>query len=216
MRRYGWLTIFAIAMAYLESAVVVYLRALYYPRGFDFPIVLMPANMVAIEVAREAATIVMLYVVGRLGAATGWQQFAGFMFLFGVWDIFYYVWLKVLLAWPASLGTWDILFLIPVPWLGPVWAPIVISLSLILGALAIEHTVKRGRAIRVTVFERVALVAAGLLVILSFTLDWRLAMTGGRPERFPVAIFWAGEALGLAVLVRSYRRSRGALVGSRS
>ena len=216
MRRYGWLTIFAIAMAYLESAVVVYLRALYYPRGFDFPIVLMPANMVAIEVAREAATIVMLYVVGRLGAATGWQQFAGFMFLFGVWDIFYYVWLKVLLAWPASLGTWDILFLIPVPWLGPVWAPIVISLSLILGALAIEHTVKRGRAIRVTVFERVALVTAGLLVILSFTLDWRLAMTGGRPERFPVAIFWAGEALGLAVLVRSYRRSRGALVGSRS
>jgi len=216
MRRYGWLTIFAIAMAYLESAVVVYLRALYYPRGFDFPIVLMPANMVAIEVAREAATIVMLYVVGRLGAATGWQQFAGFMFLFGVWDIFYYVWLKVLLAWPASLGTWDILFLIPVPWLGPVWAPIVISLSLILGALAIEHTVKRGRAIRVTVFERVALVAAGLLVILSFTLDWRLAMTGGRPERFPVAIFWAGEALGLAVLVRSYRRSRGALLGTRS
>jgi len=216
MRRYGWLTIFAIAMAYLESAVVVYLRALYYPRGFDFPIVLMPANMVAIEVAREAATIVMLYVVGRLGAATGWQQFAGFMFLFGVWDIFYYVWLKVLLAWPASLGTWDILFLIPVPWLGPVWAPIVISLSLILGALAIEHTVKRRRAIRVTVFERVALVTAGLLVILSFTLDWRLAMTGGRPERFPVAIFWAGEALGLAVLVRSYRRSRGALLGTRS
>ena len=216
MRRYGWLTVFAIAMAYLESAVVVYLRALYYPRGFDFPIVLMPGNVVGVEVAREAATIVMLFVAGRLGAATSWQRFAGFMFLFGVWDIFYYVWLKVLLAWPASLGTWDILFLIPVPWLGPVWAPIVISLSLILGALAIEHTVKRGRAIRVTVFERVALVAAGLLVILSFTLDWRLAMTGGRPERFPVAIFWAGEALGLAVLVRSYRRSRGALLGTRS
>ena len=210
MRRYGWLTVFAIAMAYLESAVVVYLRALYYPRGFDFPIVPMPGNMVGVEVAREAATIVMLFVAGRLGAATGWQRFAGFMFLFGVWDIFYYVWLKVLLAWPASLGTWDILFLIPVPWLGPVWAPIVISISLILAALAIEHTVKRGRTIRVIVLERIALVAAGLLVILSFTLDWKLAMTGGRPERFPAAIFWAGEVLGLAVLVSSYRRSHGA------
>ena len=210
MRRYGWLTVFAIAMAYLESAVVVYLRALYYPRGFDFPLVLMPDNMVAVEVAREAATIVMLFVAGRLGAATGWQRFAGFMFLFGVWDIFYYVWLKVLLAWPASLGTWDILFLIPVPWLGPVWAPIVISISLILAALAIEHTVKRGRTIRVIVLERIALVAAGLLVILSFTLDWKLAMTGGTPERFPAAIFWAGEVMALAVLVSSYRRSRGA------
>jgi hypothetical protein len=216
MRRYGWLTVFGIAMAYLESAVVVYLRALYYPRGFDFPIALMPGNMAGIEVAREAATIVMLYVAGRLGAATGWQQFAGFMFLFGVWDIFYYVWLKVLLAWPASLGTWDILFLIPVPWLGPVWAPVVISLSLILAALAIEHTVERGRTIRVTVPERVALVVAGLLVVLSFTLNWKLVTTGGTPGRFPMAIFWAGEALGLAVLVRSYRRSRGAPLSARS
>jgi len=209
MRRFGWLTIFAIAMAYLESAVVVYLRALYYPDGFSFPIAPMPRNMAGIEVAREAATIVMLYVAGRLGAATAWQQFAGFMFLFGVWDIFYYVWLKLLIGWPSSLGTWDILFLIPVPWIGPVWSPVVISLSLILGALAVEHLALRGRAVRVTGLEKFVLGLAGLIVIVSFTLDWEFAVKGGTPETFRAPIFWLGEALGLAVLVRGYRRSAG-------
>src|SRR5262249_53546812 len=157
----------------------------------------MPHNMAAIEVAREAATIIMLYVAGRLGAETAWQQFAGFMFLFGVWDIFYYVWLRVLIGWPQSLGTWDILFLIPVPGIGPGWSPVVISLSLIAGALAVESIALRGRSVRVTGFEKLALGLSGLIVILSFTLDWKFAVNGGTPDSFRAPVFWVGEALGL-------------------
>jgi hypothetical protein len=33
-----WLAVFSMAMGYLESAVVVYLRKLYYPDGFKFPL----------------------------------------------------------------------------------------------------------------------------------------------------------------------------------
>lgn len=207
-----WLTVFAIAMAFLETAVVVYLRELYYPKGFAFPLTLMPPKLALVEVGREAATIVMLFVAGRLGTSGGWRGFAGFMFLFGVWDIFYYVWLKVLLDWPASLATWDILFLIPVPWVGPVWAPLVISLSLIAGALAVERLVERGHPVRVGIADCIALVAAGLIVIVSFTLDWKLAVEGGVPGRFDDAwLFWLGEGLGLAILVRAWRRSRASL-----
>ena len=115
VKRYVWLAVFAIAMAYLESAVVVYLRLIYYPNGFDFPLVVIPMREALIELGREGATVVMLVAVGRLGTRGFWSGFAGFMFIFGVWDIFYYVWLKVFLNWPPSLATWDILFLLPVP-----------------------------------------------------------------------------------------------------
>ena len=116
-------SVFAVAFALVESSVVVYLRLLYYPEGFAFP--LKPALMshVAVEVSREVATIVMLAVVGLIAGRSRWQRFSYFMIAFGVWDIFYYVWLKIMLNWPASLLDWDVLFLIPVPWIGPVVAP---------------------------------------------------------------------------------------------
>jgi len=95
-------TIFAIAMAYLEAVVVVYLRELYYPDGFHFPLILIPAEIAWIEIGREAATIVMLWMVATLAAKNFRQKFAWFIFNFAVWDIFYYVWLKVMLDWPQS------------------------------------------------------------------------------------------------------------------
>jgi len=208
MRRYVWLTLFAVAMGYLEAAVVVYLRMLYYPRGFGFPLAVMPGHVAGIEVAREAATILMLYAAGRLGAASGWQGFAGFMFVFGVWDIFYYVWLKVLVAWPASLATWDILFLIPVPWIGPVWAPIVVSLSLVVAALAVEYTLARHRAVRVSALECTGIALAGVIMIASFSLDSKRIVTGGGAPSFHPGLFWLGEAVALSVLVRGFLRSR--------
>ncbi|MBK8340443.1 MAG: hypothetical protein IPK99_10840 [Flavobacteriales bacterium] len=98
------MAVFFIAMAFLESAVVVYLRALYYPEGFAFPLVPMDGKLVGTEVGREFATLVMLMAPGLLVTRSLLERFAWFCFGFGVWDLFYYVWLKVLLDWPASLA----------------------------------------------------------------------------------------------------------------
>lgn len=123
--------IFGIAMAALESAVVVYLRALYYPEGFSVAFKLIDQHIVLIEILREAATLAMLAAVGYLAGIDFKSRLAYFLLAFAVWDIFYYGWLKVFIDWPASVLEWDILFLIPFTWLGPVLAPLVCSLTMI-------------------------------------------------------------------------------------
>ncbi|GIV14844.1 MAG: hypothetical protein KatS3mg022_0279 [Armatimonadota bacterium] len=141
-------TLFAIAMGYVEAAVVVYLRALYYPDGFPIPVKLgslpirftripefenrMPQSMLRTEIGREAATIVMLASLAGLVANSPLHGLGAFLLAFGVWDIFYYVFLKVLIRWPESLKTLDVLFLIPVPWIGPVWLPVTVSAVMII------------------------------------------------------------------------------------
>jgi len=132
-------TAYAVAMAYLESAIVVYLRRLYYPQSFNFPLVLIDIPTLLIEVGREAATIVMLATVSMAAGRTRVGKLAYFLYLFGTWDIFYYVWLKVFLDWPASLVTWDVLFLIPVPWVAQVWYPLLVS-ALTLLAVSMTKT----------------------------------------------------------------------------
>ncbi|MFT5481224.1 MAG: hypothetical protein ACI9NN_002194, partial [Bacteroidia bacterium] len=123
--------IFAIAMGMLESAVVIYLRAMSYPDGFCFPIQKLDMNLSLVELSREAATIIMLIGIGRLVGKNFNSRFAIFIFSFAVWDIFYYIFLKIFLNWPESVFTWDILFLIPFVWVGPVWAPLLLSASMI-------------------------------------------------------------------------------------
>lgn len=138
----AWLAAFAVAMAYVEAAVVAYLRLLYYPDGFAIesaaslrPI---PPSVLATEIGREAATIVMLAAVALLSAGRDWRErLAHFMWTFALWDIFYYVWLYVLIRWPPGLAAIDVLFLIPCPWIAPVFVPVAISLAMIVAALGI-------------------------------------------------------------------------------
>src|SRR5215203_4142390 len=85
--------------------------------------------------SREVATLVMLLGVAMLAGTERWDRFLAFCVTFGVWYLFYYVWLWLLLGWPPSLLTWDVLFLIPVPWIGPVLAPAVVSSALVIGGL---------------------------------------------------------------------------------
>lgn len=118
-------------MAYLESAVVVYLRGLYGINDLLRDMNFTPDMYTFIEVGREAATIVMLIIVGLMAGNTSWKKTGYFFIAFGVWDIFYYIWLFIFIQWPKSLFEWDILFLIPLPWWGPVIAPILISILLI-------------------------------------------------------------------------------------
>ena len=118
-------SLFAITLGFLEAIVVVYLREIFYPAGFQFPLVLLPHEFYNIEILREITTIVLLACVGLLAGKTRYEKFGWFLLAFGIWDIFYYVGLKLALGWPPSFMTWDILFLIPVSWIGPVLAPVI-------------------------------------------------------------------------------------------
>jgi hypothetical protein len=132
--RKRWLVVatFAVAMAWVEAAVVYYLRTLvnriepYQPNPLPIATGLGEAELV-----RELATLVMLVTVGWLAGTAVRSRLGYSLIAFGVWDIFYYVFLKVMTGWPSSLADWDILFLIPLPWWGPVWAPAAIALLMI-------------------------------------------------------------------------------------
>jgi hypothetical protein len=133
------LTIFSIAMAMLESAIVIYLRELYYPDGFAFPLSLVTRTVAITEFFREGATLIMLVTIGYLTGRSFNERFACFIYAFAIWDIFYYVFLYVIIGWPSSLLTWDVLFLLPAMWTGPVIAPVLTSLNMILLALGIIY-----------------------------------------------------------------------------
>ncbi|MCX6544643.1 MAG: hypothetical protein NTV05_09545 [Acidobacteria bacterium] len=129
-----WLTVatFAVAMAWVEAAVVYYLRTLV---GRIEPYQADPLPMIgglgSAELVREAATLVMLLAVGLL-AGRAWRTRLGYAAVaFGVWDVSYYVCLKVMCGWPHSLLDWDVLFLLPLPWWGPVLAPVLVALLMI-------------------------------------------------------------------------------------
>src|SRR3989344_2117688 len=110
-KRLAVVTIFALAMAFLESVIVVYLRKMYYPSGFNFPLsTLMESNILTIEWVREFFIIVMLISVAFLAGKKFIDRLAYFFYAFAIWDIFYYIWLKVILSWPPSFLTWDLLF----------------------------------------------------------------------------------------------------------
>ncbi len=201
----GTLTIFAIAMAFLESAIVVYLRAILYPAGFDFPLKPIDPGTYAIEFGREAFTLVMLATVARLAGAPGWGRFACFAFLFGVWDIWYYIWLKVFLGWPESLLTWDILFLIPVAWVGPVLAPVLVSLLLVAGSLWAMQILDGGGRIRVGRVDWMASVLGALLILYTFTSDILSLLSSGGGEAVlayvPSAYNWPVFLAGYGLMV---------------
>ncbi|MDQ6758441.1 MAG: hypothetical protein M3Z32_01085, partial [Acidobacteriota bacterium] len=145
------------------------------------------------ELGREAATILMLAAVALAVARTFQEWAAAFLIAFGVWDISFYVFLKVLIHWPTSLLTWDLLFLIPVPWVSPVIAPVIVSLSMIgCGLVALR------RPIRIQAWHWSAILLGGLIVVVSFTLDHQNTTAGKMPGPFNWTVFLAGELLGLA------------------
>src|SRR5712664_2131842 len=207
MRRALWVALYAIAMAAVESAVVVYLRALHGGGGAEPLSVLLheiPDRLVAIEVGREVATLVMLVAVAALAARSARERFLYLALAFGVWDIFYYVWLWVFIGWPPSLLTWDVLFLIPVPWLGPVIAPMIVSLCLVGGSLWLLSRSILRLSRRAWVLASVGAV----LVLLSFTIDYHYALVRTDPPRFRWEMFWAGIVVGVVGVVWASRFSR--------
>lgn len=186
-------------MAYLEAAVVVYLRLIYYPGGFDFPLVAPSGGTILIELGREAATILMLVAIGFLCGRSKIERFAYLLLAFGIWDVMYYVWLKVQIGWPSSFLTWDILFLVPLPWVGPVLAPVLVSIAMIWASLRI---VSYEDKVRRLTFPRRAWwgeILAGFVIILSFLWDAGNVISGGHPNPFRWDVFAMGLIGGLAI-----------------
>lgn len=203
-RRLLLVALFAIAMGWVEAAVVVYMRLLFYPEGFNFPLKVIPWNVGIVEIVREAATLVMLVTVGILAGRRPLERFAYLLGAFGLWDIVYYIGLRLALGWPESLLTWDLLFLIPLPWVGPVLAPVLVALMMIAANLLIVLQEDRKRPLDPIPLFWVLEIAAGLVIILSFVLDWRTAFSSGVPDRFHWDVFLLGYVPGVVLFLYTW------------
>jgi len=225
-----YLTVFSVAMGYLESAVVIYLRKIYYPEGFVFPLKAIDQHTAMVEIIREAATLIMLAVAGFLAGRTRTERFGFFLYCFGVWDIFFYVFLKLFIGWPESLLTWDILFLIPVTWVGPVIAPVINSLTMIALAVFISYFTDKNIPTRIKKPEWVLLILGSMVVIISYTFDYLNFMlkrfslsdffdpsmqseilenaSGYIPQSFPWWIFITGEIFLIFAIYTFIQRNR--------
>ena len=174
------IVLFSIAFAWVESAVVVYLREIYFGGDFNFPLVVvwmegkhMIDPLVRVEFGREIATIIMLAMAGCLAGKNGLQKFCYFMVSFGIWDIFYYIWLYVMVGWPESLMTWDLLFFVPLPWVGPVITPVIIALTMIVAGWLLVYLDDKGYRIAWRWYDIAIELGFGFLIIIAFCWDWR-------------------------------------------
>ena len=196
------LFVYSAAMGILEAIVVVYLRKIYYPEGFRFPLVPLDPSILRAEIIREAMTLIMLATVAWMAAAGSWARLMAFLISFGTWDLAYYAGLKAFLHWPASLLTPDILFLIPRVWTGPVLAPALVALSWILAGLLLHRT--RYCDLRLGWKSWGAGLLGCVLILYSFL---RPVGPGGEPG-FSWTWFGAGYAAGAVMLARAVRRAR--------
>lgn len=187
-------------MAFVESAVVVDLRA--YLEHAQLALVPLPPKLLHVEIAREVATIVMLFAVARLESRRPRVLLAFFIYCMGVWDIFYYVWLKVLIGWPPDLLTTDVLFLIPVPWLGPVLSPCIVSLLFIVGGLLIVRFEGSGAPLRFDLIDWVSSFVGACIVFASYLVMAAESSPADPSGGYPWWLFSIGVAIWLAVLGR--------------
>ena len=159
----------------------------------------------AIEIGREAATLIMLAAVALAVARNAGEWAAAFVIAFGTWDITFYVFLKVLLGWPASVFTWDILFLIPVPGVWPVLAPVLVSAAMIATGAWQLRAQAQGRPIRISGAQWSGIVAGAAVIVISFAMDYRNIMAGGIPQQFNWSVFTAGLGIGSLSYVSAAR-----------
>lgn len=202
LKRLSAVAVYALAMAYVEAAVVAYLREIYDIKDIVRDAPATPDRFTAIETGREAATLVMLLAVGWIAGSRLQDRLGYFVVAFGLWDIAYYAWLSLLVGWPDSLLDWDVLFLIPVPWWSPVLAPTLIAALMCVGGVAVIIQARRGVPWRQSPLN-VGTAAAGLVIVLyTFTADSLGALSDGldavanaRPSDFPWPLFLLGFIL---------------------
>lgn len=191
VRTWLWVIVFSTAFAWVESSVVVYLRTIYFEGGFNFPLIVrwegtrqVVDPLVRIEFGREIATLIMLVSVGWLSGKNRFQRFSYFMIAFGAWDIFYYIWLYVMVGWPESIMTWDLLFYVPLPWVGPVITPVLIALTMVSAGTLILYFDETGRPVLWRWYDMAIELFFGFLMIVAFCWDWKnIIQVPGDPSR---------------------------------
>lgn len=224
---YTVLFIFAVSMGFLEAIVVVYVRELFYPEGFAFPLKPMPEWLIGIEMMRELCTLLMLGTLAWLTGKSFTKRLIAFLFLFGVWDVFYYIALWLFLGWPESLLTGDILFLIPVPWISPVLAPVLCSILMIFIAFMTEWKLLRWSSFRLGTKELILFFAGAFIVFIAFVYDFSALILKGSylkhffslaenpeflneihsfvPDKFQWEIFTAGIFIIIAGIIITFK-----------
>jgi hypothetical protein len=216
----GWLAVaaYAVAMAYVESAAVLYLRTIYGgidPVGPRHTLFNPLPDFVWIEIGREAATMIMLATVAWLAGRGAAGKIGAFALAMGVWDIFYYVFLWVFAGWPASPLAHDVLFLIPLPWWGPVLSPMLLAgIMIVAGAAAMARELGDGLPRPSHDVWLLVLLGAGLCLV-AFMLDALAALARGldaayeaRGGTFPWPLYLVGMSLAVVGLVRGLTRTR--------
>ena len=166
-----WSAIFAISMGFFERSVVIYLREIAYPDGFSFPLQTIKHPLLLIEIFREIFSLIMLISIAFLIGKRGIERFAWFLYNFAIWDIFYYIFLKIFIGWPESFFTMDLLFMVPVVWTGPVLAPIIASVIMILLSIALINFSSKIRYLHFKVKELFFLILGSILIFTSFTIN---------------------------------------------
>jgi hypothetical protein len=204
--------LFGCAMGLLEAICVVYLRRLIIPAGTDPSQALAALGHLPIERIREACTVVMLGLVAWMTAPSWRSRTAHFFFMFGVWDIVYYVGLKGFTHWPTAWLEWDCLFLLPEPWHGPVLAPILISLYLMAASCLLLACESAESTVRVSVPGFALQLPGFLLWYGSFVKDSdRIAAQGYAGVNYSWSLFAVAlvvAVLGLWLAARLGRRPR--------
>ena len=207
------MVIFGIAFAYIEAAVVVYLRTIFHPEGFTFPLTdfgITPSwkRLLLTEIGREAASMVLISTAAWLFGQTLQQRFAYFLAIFAVWDIFYYIWLKILINWPGSIMDWDILFLIPITWAGPLLAPVLTSLTLLIFAVITLYRSCTGSPLEVAPIDWGGFILAGLVVVVSFCIAGRHIRKRDFKSHFYWPIFAVGLLSAVALFLKCLLKSK--------
>ena len=198
-----WISIFSIAMAYLEAAIVVYLRRLFGIGDLILQVPPFDQQIAVIELGRELATLIMLLAIGWIAGHNIQSRLSYTLIAFGVWDIFYYLWLNVFIGWPKSLLDPDLLFLIPLPWWGPVLSPVLISILMITGGVAVLRENVNNNPVHFPQSIWIPLILGVLLLLYSFMADAiqilpasTAALNALRPTKFNWPVYLIG--LGLA------------------
>ena len=213
------LLVFGISFGFIEAAVVVYLRALSAPyreaaglaKDELFPVLTprkgpVPEEVIRIwraERLREAATLALLWSAAMALGKTGTARFAVFLVAFGLWDIFFYAGLRYLIDWPTSLMTPDLLFLLPVPWWGPVIAPLLAATAMVAGG-----SLYLWKPFRVGLLHWVGIAAGCLVMIVAFCWDAELLLNGRVPGTFVWPIYLTGLSIALGATAHAMRTGR--------
>ncbi len=208
-----WVAVFSIAMAYLEAAIVVYLRRLF---GIGDMILQVPPfdqQIAAIELGRELATLMMLLAIGWIAGHNIQARLSYTLIAFGVWDIFYYLWLNVFIGWPKSFLDPDLLFLIPLPWWGPVLSPVLISILMITGGVAVLKENETKAPIHFPLSFWILLIPGVLLMLYAFMADAIRVLPASaavlnslRPSQFKWPVYLIGLVLAIVSVLQIIKR----------